>query len=154
MPTKDLLGPYQFERGQPSRQSILLDARLIVRNHIGDVAFHRHHGKAVPARKRGKFRATNTASHVSPNAPTPHRRGAAAQRARLVEKRRDAHEIFYGLGADPWRRRAANQLRRGRSEGAASSQWPAGLTDLEIQVARLVQQGSRNGDIAVTLSIV
>jgi hypothetical protein len=67
MPTKDLLGPYQFERGQPSRQSMLLDARLIVRNHIGDVAFHRHHGKAVPARKPGKFRTTNTASHLSPN---------------------------------------------------------------------------------------
>jgi hypothetical protein len=83
MPTKDLLGPYQFERGQPSRQSILLDARLIVRNHVADVAFHRHHGKAVPARKPGKFRATNTASHVSPRAASLAALRSAATKGRL-----------------------------------------------------------------------
>ena len=47
MPTKDLPGSHQFERGQPCRQPVLFEARLVVRDHVGDVGFHRPHGKAA-----------------------------------------------------------------------------------------------------------
>jgi len=51
MPTKDLLGANQLESGQPTRQSVLLEVRLVVRYHLGDVALHDHH-------RRGRLRTT------------------------------------------------------------------------------------------------
>lgn len=65
-----------------------------------------------------------------------------------------AYQIFHELGADPWRRRTTREMRR-RSLKVVRYRKPkpTALTDLELQVARLVQQGSRNREIASSLSM-
>ncbi|MBW3667960.1 MAG: AAA family ATPase [Actinobacteria bacterium] len=66
----------------------------------------------------------------------------------------EAFVLFRRLGADPWRRRCATELRRlGLKVPRAWRPRPVTLTDAEIQVARLVQNGSRNREIAAALSI-
>ncbi|MFE4455787.1 AAA family ATPase [Nocardia tengchongensis] len=64
----------------------------------------------------------------------------------------EAARIFGSLGAAPWRRRAVVELRhRGlsipRDRGGADT----ALTEIETQIARLVQQGRRNREIAETV---
>lgn len=67
---------------------------------------------------------------------------------------RVAYQVFHHLRADPWRRRAAIELRkRGMKVPKQRKRRSNNLTDLELQVARLVQQGSRNRDVALSLSI-
>ncbi len=65
----------------------------------------------------------------------------------------EAVEIFHALGATPWRRKAAAELRsRGmripRHRAAGS---PSQLTETELQIARLVQVGRQNREIARTV---
>lgn len=67
---------------------------------------------------------------------------------------REAIEIFHGLGATPWRRRAAAELRRRgmkvpRHRAAATTL----LTETEAQIARLVQLGRPNREIAMTVCL-
>lgn len=65
---------------------------------------------------------------------------------------REAYRVFHEMGADPWRRRAATQLRAAGLK-VPRHRLPASglLTDAELQVARLVQQGRRNREIAQAL---
>lgn len=67
---------------------------------------------------------------------------------------RAAYETFHALGADPWRRQVIHELqRRGLKVPRHRTAAPAGLTTAELRVARLVQQGLRNRDIATALSM-
>ena len=67
---------------------------------------------------------------------------------------REAYERFHVLGADPWRRRCAAELRtRGFKVPRHRAPRPTGLTDVELQVARLVQVGRQNREIASSLSL-
>lgn len=67
---------------------------------------------------------------------------------------REAYERFHELGADPWRRRCAAELRaRGHKVPRHRTPRPTGLTDVELQVARLVQLGRQNREIAAALSL-
>jgi DNA-binding CsgD family transcriptional regulator len=65
----------------------------------------------------------------------------------------DAARIFRALDATPWRRRAISELRaRGLKLPRQRIARPAALlTETEAQVARLVQQGRRNREIAMTV---
>lgn len=66
----------------------------------------------------------------------------------------EAYSIFHRLGADPWRRRVSEELRRrGLKVPRRRSQDGGLLTETETQVARLVQQGRSNRDIAQTMSL-
>lgn len=67
---------------------------------------------------------------------------------------RKAYEAFHALGADPWRRAVAHRLREaGYKMPRHRASRPVGLTDAEMQVARLVQQGRRNREIADALAM-
>jgi DNA-binding CsgD family transcriptional regulator len=67
---------------------------------------------------------------------------------------RKAYEAFHALGADPWRRAVAHRLREaGYKMPRHRTPRPVGLTDAEMQVARLVQQGRRNREIADVLTM-
>lgn len=62
-----------------------------------------------------------------------------------------AYKIFHGLDAQPWRRRAAAELR---ARSIPVPRFHANrklLTDTETQVALLIQQGKANRDIATSL---
>jgi DNA-binding CsgD family transcriptional regulator len=62
-----------------------------------------------------------------------------------------AHEVFSGLGAEADRRRAAALLReRGEKVPRKKRRTPGQLTAAETEIARLVQAGMRNRDIART----
>jgi DNA-binding CsgD family transcriptional regulator len=65
----------------------------------------------------------------------------------------EALEIFHTLGAPPWRRRAAAELRRRglRIPRHRSGGSPNQLTETEAQIARLVQLGRPNREIARTV---
>ena len=66
---------------------------------------------------------------------------------------RAAHEGFHSLGATPWRRRAATALRRANLKVPRHRTAAARFSELEMQMARLVQAGSRNRDIANALNV-
>jgi len=67
---------------------------------------------------------------------------------------RAAYQTFHALGADPWRRQVIHELQvRGLKVPRHRTAAPAGLTMAEQRVARLVQQGLRNRDIAAVLSM-
>ena len=69
-----------------------------------------------------------------------------------VERLVDAHHTFARLGAHGLRRVAARRLHQlGAKVPRARSRADGLLTESEEQVARLVQQGMRNRDIAATL---
>jgi len=62
-----------------------------------------------------------------------------------------AFDAFDALGAEPWRQRAAAELR---ACGAAVPEQPAAAADLtpqELQVVRLAADGESNAQIAMTL---
>jgi DNA-binding CsgD family transcriptional regulator len=64
----------------------------------------------------------------------------------------EAATIFQRLGAVPWRRRAVVELRaRGLKIPRQRTRNPALLTETELQIARLVQQGHGNREIAMTM---
>ncbi|MGN6187870.1 MAG: ATP-binding protein [Conexibacter sp.] len=64
----------------------------------------------------------------------------------------EAARIFGALGAAPWRRRAVAELRRrGLKVPRRRSHASALLSETEAQIARLVQQGARNREIAQTV---
>jgi DNA-binding CsgD family transcriptional regulator len=64
----------------------------------------------------------------------------------------EAHDAFAGLGAEPWRRRTANELRkRGRAAPAGQARPKGGLSDTEQELARLVSSGLTNREIARAL---
>ncbi len=72
------------------------------------------------------------------------------------ETLRDAHERFGVLGADPWRRRAAAELRRLGSPVPRQRRAEApgaALTGLVRDVARLAASGLTNPEIAAVLSM-
>ncbi|MDW5595793.1 AAA family ATPase [Conexibacter stalactiti] len=63
-----------------------------------------------------------------------------------------AAQIFQSLGAAPWRRRTVVELRRrGLKIPRQRTRPHALLTETELQIARLVQQGRRNREIAATV---
>lgn len=66
----------------------------------------------------------------------------------------EAYRRFRQLDADPWRHRVVRELRR-RGMKVPRYRRPRSdvLTDVELQIARLVQQGSRNREIAAVLSM-
>ena len=74
------------------------------------------------------------------------------RRRRRTDSRRHlraALDIFAALGAAPWERRAANELRA--TGETARKRVPSTLDDLtpqELQIARLVAEGATNRDIA------
>jgi DNA-binding CsgD family transcriptional regulator len=72
------------------------------------------------------------------------------------ENLREAVHVFHALGATPWRRRAAAELR-GRGLKVPRHRMPPStlLTETETQIARLVQLGRPNREIAsaVCLSV-
>ena len=73
------------------------------------------------------------------------------QRRRTDSRRhlRAALDLFAQLGAGPWERRAANELRA--TGETARKRDPSTLDDLtpqELQIARLVAEGATNRDIA------
>ncbi|MEN3281150.1 MAG: hypothetical protein V7607_2290 [Solirubrobacteraceae bacterium] len=64
----------------------------------------------------------------------------------------EAARIFQTLGAAPWRRRAVAELRaRGLKIPRERARSDDLLTEAELQVARLVQQGRSNREIAMTV---
>ncbi|MFB4320208.1 LuxR C-terminal-related transcriptional regulator [Actinomadura sp. 21ATH] len=66
---------------------------------------------------------------------------------------RAAADAFQRLGADPWARRALNELRA-TGERAAATPVPgalAALTPQELRIARLVADGASNRDVAARL---
>lgn len=64
----------------------------------------------------------------------------------------EAARIFQGLRAVPWRRRAVIELRRrGLKIPRERTRGDALLTETEVQIARLVQQGHTNREIALTV---
>lgn len=66
----------------------------------------------------------------------------------------EAVRLFQSLGATPWRRRAAAELRtRGLKVPRRRRRGPELLTDTETQIARLVQLGRPNREIALTVSL-
>ncbi|MFI5693824.1 ATP-binding protein [Kribbella sp. NPDC051586] len=65
-----------------------------------------------------------------------------------------AIRVFHSLGAAPWRRRAAAELRdRGFKVPRNRPAERALLTETEAQIARLVQLGRSNREIAVAVSL-
>jgi DNA-binding NarL/FixJ family response regulator len=67
---------------------------------------------------------------------------------------RDAIGIFQRLSATPWRRRAALELRqRGLQVPRHRAPRATLLTDTEMQIARLVQLGRPNRDIAAAVCL-
>ncbi|WP_344767050.1 helix-turn-helix transcriptional regulator [Aeromicrobium panaciterrae] len=67
---------------------------------------------------------------------------------------REAYERFHALGADPSRRKCATELRRrGQKVPRHREPRPTTLTDVELQVGRLVQLGRQNREIAVSMSL-
>lgn len=64
----------------------------------------------------------------------------------------DAYRGFQSLGADPWRRRAGALMRqRGMKVPRQRAVRSGLLTEAEMKIAQLVQQGMRNRDIAAVL---
>ena len=63
-----------------------------------------------------------------------------------------AYRAFDGLGAGPWRRRAANELRaRGITVPRPTSRAGGTLTDTEARLVRLVRDGMTNKQIGTAL---
>ncbi|WP_168627062.1 LuxR family transcriptional regulator [Cryobacterium sp. BB307] len=105
------------------------------------------------------------AHHAGSSRPFNHARTRLAygQQLRRARRRVDARghlrvalAIFDGLDTGPWSGRAAEELRASgetaRRRGADSAERVA-LTAQELQVARLVQQGLSNRDVAARLFI-
>lgn len=64
----------------------------------------------------------------------------------------DAYRSFQALGADPWRRRAGTLMRdRDMAVPRQRATRSGLLTDAETKIARLVQEGMRNREIATVL---
>lgn len=65
----------------------------------------------------------------------------------------DAYRTFQSLGADPLRRRASTRLKeRGMKVPRQRASTDGPLTEAELKIAKLVQQGLRNRDIASVLN--
>jgi DNA-binding NarL/FixJ family response regulator len=71
-----------------------------------------------------------------------------------VANLRAAYETFQALRAEPWRRRVIAELRR-RDQPIPRRRRTAGelLTETEAQIARLVQDGRSNREIATALNL-
>jgi DNA-binding CsgD family transcriptional regulator len=65
----------------------------------------------------------------------------------------EAYAIFHELGATPWRRKVATVLREHGLKVPRHRSRSELLTETETHIARLIQQGRSNRDIAGTLSL-
>ncbi|MBL0885978.1 LuxR family transcriptional regulator [Myceligenerans indicum] len=72
------------------------------------------------------------------------RRRSADSRPPLIA----AHDTFRRLGAEPWERRAAAELRAAGVRGSAADEALAGLTPQQREIVRLAAQGLTNREIA------
>jgi DNA-binding NarL/FixJ family response regulator len=82
--------------------------------------------------------------------------GERLRRARRREKARpqlrSALETFEGLGAEPWAKRARNELRAtGEAASSRDRPKPEELTLQELQVALRVAEGATNRETAAAL---
>jgi ATP/maltotriose-dependent transcriptional regulator MalT len=67
---------------------------------------------------------------------------------------RTAHELFAGLGAEPYRQRAADDLvAAGVQANARSSRSPLSLTEREQDIVALVKKGMTNREVAAQIYV-
>jgi DNA-binding CsgD family transcriptional regulator len=150
------LAEVEIESGRLQRAAELVAdlaaGRVEMVGHPTNVAVHLAYGHAT-----GDVDALRIALAVADE----HRLALLSGRARLVLGMHDvdsatnltaAARIFQNLGAIPWRRRAVVEIRRrGLKIPRERAHASTSLTEIETEIARLVQLGHSNREIATTV---
>jgi DNA-binding CsgD family transcriptional regulator len=129
-----------FPRALVARCRALLARRTADADALFDEALVHHHGHGMP------FERSRTALLFGEHLRRTRRPRAAREHLRA------ARDTFESIGAEPWRRRAAAELRASgeitRSPDAGDR---AELTSQELQIARFVAEGATNREVAAKL---
>jgi DNA-binding CsgD family transcriptional regulator len=150
------LAEAEIESGRHQRAAELIAdlaaGRVDMIGHPTYVAVHLAHGHAT-----GDHTSLRAALAVADE----HRLALLSGRARLLLGLHDvdtetnltaAARIFQHLGAAPWRRRAVVEIRRrGLKIPRERARTTTSLTEIETEIARLVQLGHSNREIATTV---